>query len=484
MSATDGAAALTRRAEQLLRSGPLPDAIDAHERLLAVRPDLSDAWYNLGYLQRLARHFDSALASYAQALERGIAGPEEVHLNRAVILADHLQRDREAEAELRAALALRPGYVPAWLNLGNLHEDRGARDAAREAYAEALALDPANTRALARLAALSPPDNLMISWLRAALDRPGASADARAEIGFALGQALDAAGDYDEAFAAFEAANRHSRAAAPPAAIYDPAAQERLIDAIIEAFPAPAPAAPSQEAPVFILGMFRSGSTLVEQILAAHSQVAAGGELEFLPALVQAELQPYPEAAAGVPPDLLERLRDSYLDGVRNLFPDARLVTDKRPDNFLHVGLIKALFPSAKIVHTRREPLDNILSVYFLHFHHNVPYGTSLADAAHWYRQYRRLMSHWTTLYPNDIHDVEYEALVADPRTVIGDLLAFLGLDWEEACLSFHQAPNSVRTASVWQVRKPLYGSSAGRWRNYESHLAPLREALGEAAAD
>ncbi|HEX8256355.1 MAG TPA: sulfotransferase [Allosphingosinicella sp.] len=468
--------ALLRRSAELMAGGRVEEAIAAYERLLARHPDLADSWYNLAWLQRRARRFEAALASYGEALARGVGGAEEVHVNRAVILADHLGRPDAAEAELEAALALNPDYVPALLNLGNLQEDRGQRDAARAAYARALEAEPENALALVRFAGVSQPespDDPVVARLRQAIGR---SADplGRADLGFALGRALDAAAAYDEAFAAYAAANAASRAAS--GARYDPKAHERLVDRLIRAFPRAAEpgSAPPAEAPLFICGMFRSGSTLTEQILAAHPAITAGGELDLLPALIASELRPYPEAAAEASPETLDRVRRFYLEGLRAIHPGAGLVTDKRPDNFLYIGLIKTLFPAAKIVHTIRDPLDNILSIYFLHLSPDMAYALDLADAAHWYGQYRRLMAHWHALYPGDIYDADYDALVADPRPAIEALLAFCGLPWDEACLSFHAAANVVKTASVWQVREPLYRRSSGRWRHYAAHLGPL----------
>ncbi len=479
---TETAETLLRRATELQRAGRVQEAIAAYEQLLALRPDLPESWYNLGYLQRWAGRFEEALNSYRRALDLGVSQPEEVHLNRGVIFADHLARSDAAEAELKAALALTPRYVPAWLNLGNLHEDRGQRAEARQAYEQALALEPDHALALTRLAGLTAirgPDDPMIDRLRQAIAHAGANAADRADLGFALGQALDAAGAFDEAFVAYGEANAASRASASPPVRYDAAAVEAFVDRLIRAFPAPVQAeAKATGAPIFICGLFRSGSTLTEQILASHSQMTAGGELNLLPALIQTELQPYPEAAVAADPEKLARLRESYLERLRAIHPAAKLVTDKRPDNFLHIGLIKTLFPDARIVHTRRDPIDNILSIYFLHLDHSMPYALDLMDTAHWHGQYRRLMAHWKALYRDDIHDLDYEALVEQPRPTIERLLAFCGLEWEDSCLSFHETDTAVRTASVWQVRQPIYRRSAGRWRNYEAHLEQVRAAL------
>jgi tetratricopeptide (TPR) repeat protein len=475
---------LVQQASMLRQAGRVPEAISAYRRLLALRPDLAESWYNLAWLQHRARDFHGALASYREALQRGAAEPEEIHLNRAVILADHLARGDAAEVELNAALELNPRYLPALLNLGNLNEDLGRREAAQAAYERVLAIDPSNMLALSRLAGvarISGADDPLVERLRQGVARPGGSDADKADLGFSLGRALDSVGAYDEAFAAYAAANRQRResfGAAFPG--YDPQAQEHLVDRLIHAFPKPAEAAPgpAARAPIFICGMFRSGSTLAEQILAGHSKVTAGGELDLLPRLVESALQPYPEAAAAAPPEQIERLRAAYLNGLAALHPGAGLVTDKRPDNFLHIGLIKTLFPDARIVHTRRDPLDNCLSVYFLDLDPAMAYALDLADTAHFHGQHRRLMRHWKSLYPDDIFELDYDGLVADPKPAIRALLDFCGLPWEEACLSFHAAANVVKTASVWQVRQPLYRHASGRWRNYQAHLAPLAEAL------
>ena len=476
---------LIGQAAGLRRAGRTLEALAAYEALLAAHPNLPDSWYNLALLQRKAGRPEAALLSYDQALRRGISDPEEVHLNRAVILSDDLRRESEAEGELSAALARNPRYVPALLNLGNLHEDRGRRAEAVAAYQAILALDPNDPDALARLGGLatpSGPDDPLIRRLRTAIGRHGPAADAA--LGFALGRMLDGAGLYDSAFEAYAAANRASRGAAAPGTVrYDRAAQEALVDAIITAFPTPwagPPTSGTRTPPIFICGMFRSGSTLLEQMLASHPRVTAGGELDLLPAMVRTALSPYPDSLAGASAERLDGLARQYLDALTATFPQADRLTDKRPDNWLHVGLIKRLFPDAKIVNTVRDPLDNALSVFFLHLDHGMAYALDLLDIGHYLRQQQRLMAHWKALYPDDVIDFDYDALVADPRARLEPLLTALGLDWDDRCLAFHQLDNAVKTASVWQVREPLYRRASGRSRHYERQLAPLKAWLEE----
>ncbi len=489
MTSSETAAALVHEAERLASEGRPVEAALAYQRVLARWPDLPDCWYNLGLLQRRLGQFEAALDSYAQALQRGVSRQEEVHLNRGVIFADCLRQDAAAEHELRAALRLNPTYVPALQNLANLCEDRGQRADAGALYQRILALEPHAFEALARYAQLAEstdPHEPLIARLRAALAHPAASAADQASLGFALARRLEVAGAYPQAFAAAAAANRASKLSSGAAAHYDRRAHERLIDALIAAFPcaralrrsAAAGAAPASAAtvpaPIFICGMFRSGSTLTERILAGHPQVTAGGELDLLPQLAQSALAPFPASMASASTATLTNLAAQYLQRITQLFPGARCVTDKRPDNFLLIGLIKTLFPQASIVHTTRDALDNCLSIFFLHLDQRLPWALDLMDIGHYLQQYRRLMRHWQTLYRDDILELNYDDLVRDGRAVAQRLLTSCGLDWDQGCLDFASRTGSVKTASVWQVRDPLYQSSSGRARHYSRELAGL----------
>lgn len=476
--------ALLQKAARLRSEGRVAEAIAAYEHLLARRPDLPESWYNLAFLQRQAGRYEEALASYQAALDRGVSAPEEVHLNCGVIYSQHLRREDAAENELRAALALNPDYVPALLNLGNLHEDRGEKGEARALYERCLSLDPGCYEALARLANLgmvSRADDPLVVRLKQAIAGPRTPAADRASLGFALGKTLDGGGAYDEAFEAYAAANRASReSAGARGPLYDRRGHERFIGQLIKSF-APGhirAAASGNRPPIFICGMFRSGSTLAEQVLASHARVTAGGEIDALPALVRTKLAPFPASMTNMDAAALGRHAADYLGAVAALFPEADVLTDKRPDNFLYIGLIKSLFPDAKIVHTVRDALDNCLSVYFLHLAHAMGYALDLLDTGHYYRQYRMLMAHWKALYGGDIFDFDYDAFVRGPKPVTERLLDFCGLEWDEACLDFHRTRNAVKTASVWQVREPLYTRSSGRARHYEKQIAPLRAYL------
>ncbi len=480
--------ALRARADALLQAGRHPEAILAYRELLAAAPQFADGWFNLGYLMQVAGQFADAVACYERAIVSGVGRPEEAWRNKALILTEQLARPRDAEEALRAALRCNDRYVPAWVDLGRIAEETGRRDEAAAAYDKALSVDPSHALALAHLANVRRPkggDDPLVERLRRATSEPARSPADRAALGFALGKVLDDLASYDEAFRAYAQANRDSRESAGPGwRGYDRSAWEAWTARLPGWFAgASSPSQPPvQEQPprlIFVCGMFRSGSTLVETILASHPEVTAGGELDLVPR-VGRELWAHVRAG-GHPADSrrLADAREYYLRSVRTLHPGARVLTDKRPDNFLHVGLIKQLFPTAKIVHTVRDPLDTCLSVFFTHFDLSQAYATDLQDIAHWYRLYEGLMAQWKAQYGDDILDLRYEDLVYDPQAQIASLLEFTGLDWDDACLDFHQAKRSVQTPSVWQVRRPLYASSCGRWKHYRSHLAPLARALG-----
>lgn len=472
--------ALLRIASQLREGGQYAEAVVAYEKALRAAPLLPTAWYNLGLCQRMSGRLEAALQSYQKAIALGLPGAEEAHLNRAAIFADALRREADAERELEQALRLNPSYVPALLNLANLHEDFGRRAAAVELYERALALDPVCWTALARLGNLLPRGEALTgvtARLRQTLERNDVVAEDRASLGFALGRGLDAAGDYAAAFEAYRHANRESRAAAR--STYDRAAAGALNERIMAAFPrASARAEETGWAPIFICGMFRSGSTLVEQVLAGHKRISPCGELALMPSLVRDAVGSFPEQAAMLDAPGCADLAREYRVRISRLFAGADLITDKWLDNWLYVGLIKRMFPAAKIVHTVRNPLDNVLSVFFLHLDPSIVYAFDLGDVAHQLRISRQLMAHWRSLYGEDIIEFDYDAFVARPRETAERLVRTLGLEWDEECLAFHRRDNAVKTASVWQVREQLYATSSGRWRNYARELEGVRSEI------
>ena len=294
-------------ASALRNAGRVAEAIAAYRDVLAIEPNLPDSWYNLAWLLRRAHESSQALDAYNEALRRGISGAEEVWLNKGVILADDLLDPDAAIAAYGEALQLNPAYLPAMFNLGNTYEDLGDRDAAAVQYRRMLDISPRETEALARLANLSKPasaDDDIVRRVAAARIRSDLSFPQRASLDFALGRLLDHVGDYDGAFAAYDRGNRASEAARPPGfPRFDPARHDAVIQSLID-LPVPAPSVfePASVTPVFILGQFRSGSTLLEQVLSAHGDVSTLGELPLLSSVAAQYFAPYPAALAGGAP--------------------------------------------------------------------------------------------------------------------------------------------------------------------------------------
>ncbi len=458
-------------------------AIGHYLRLLRRQPEMPAAHFNLALLYKKNKRYADAVAAYQEAIRLGIGEVQEAWSNMGVLYSEMRQADKAA-AMYERALEVDPDYIPALFNRATLYEEAGEGQQGTELYQRIRSIDPGHSGALARLAyanrATSANDSLIES-LQTAIEETQDNRLATEELSFALGKSLDDLGRYDDAFSAYKSANELGKLRLAP---YDPLATEKAFERQIALFGADwiaRSAADSPAAPIFICGMFRSGSTLVEQILAAHPSITAGGELDFLTWLMERKLSPYPERVASASPEELRQLGRDYLSKLRELFPGAGRITDKRPDNFLHLGLIKALFPSARIVYTKREPLDNCLSVYFQQLGGTLSYATDLEHTAHYYGQHERLMRHWQTCFPDNLFTVEYDTLVRTPEPELRRLLDFLGLEWDDRCLAFQQTDNPVKTASVWQVREALHARSSGRWRNYEPHVRDIQARLQRA---
>lgn len=471
-------------ASALRNAGRVPEAIAAYRDVLSMEPNLPDSWYNLGWLLRRNGQPSDALEAYDEALARNITGPEEVWLNIGVIHADDFLKPDAAIEAYEQALKLKEDFVPALFNLANTHEDLGQVERAVALYQKVLEIAPMEAEPLARIANMSRPTSLedaIVKHVDEARVRQDIPAASRASLEFAFGRMLDFLGEYDAAFAVYERANQASESVRPPNYPgFDPGRSEAIVDAL-KAMPAPSPRSlpPSPIQPVFILGQFRSGSTLLEQILSGHSQVSTMGELPLLAQIAAKRFSPYPAKLADASEEELAYARGEYFKGLENRRPGlSGIVTDKRPDNYFHIGMILRLFPEARILHTVRDARDVCLSTFFAHLDLHQVHATDLKNIARHYRAYEELMAHWKSLAPDQMLDVPYDTLVNEPEQEVRRVLDFLGLPFEQACLEFHASSAPVKTASVWQVREPLYTRSSGRWRNYEKHLGPMMEVL------
>lgn len=460
------------------RRYPLAPVLDAYQKFLIDQPGAAVAAFNYAWYLAKTGEFEAAIQWYQRALASGISTPEEVHLNIATICMDHLYARDAAREHLAKALELNPGYASAFYNLGNLAEQEGDRDKASDCFERCLQADPANASALARLADtrsfFDRDDPLLARLVETAKDSNNS------DVHFALGKAYEQLGDFDLAWNSFSRGNDLDKRVWPE---YSPMAAEAHIERIVamERVSALVARENSSNAPVFICGMFRSGSTLLEQVLASHSRFVAGGESEFFPRLVAREFPDYPHGLDTVSSDKLRGWKRQHAERSTRLFGNSLRPTDKRPDNFLYLGLIKAVLPAAKFVATERDWRDIATSVYSVRLGPGQAYARSLSDIRHYIGLQSKLMDHWESLLGPDLIRVRYEDLVQHPEETIAELLASLGESWDERCLSFHELRNSVRTASVWQVREPLHGRSVGRWKHYERHFI---DALGDGSTD
>lgn len=388
---------------------------------------------------------------------------------------------KAAEGSYRKALSLAPNSAEAHFALGRNRQEAGKTDEANRLFFETLEIDRNHCNAYRFLAsnkAFGVEDAAFENMI--ALLESGKIAPAqRLRLHFAAAAIYEQAGDTDQAFAHLSAGNGLKNV------VFDPDCCADYFGKLIETFDAPfferVRSWGNQDGrPVFIVGMPRSGTTLVEQILASHPDMFGAGELEsfnfFVNGLserLQSE-QSYPDCVAQLDRATVESMAAEHVAALRDLSADARLVTDKMPTNFLHVGLILTLFPNAQIVHCNRDPRDTCFSIFGLDFAGEHAYAYDQINLGRYYRQYERLMAHWRRIAPDSILDVRYEDMVADQETETRRLLAFCGLDWDVSCLDFHKTDRTVRTWSYNQVRQPIYKSSVARWRKFEAHLAPL----------
>ncbi len=480
--------ALNNHGSVLTELGREPEAIQRLQQAIHAKSDYPEAHFNLGNVLRRADQMDRAILSYRQALSLRPAYAEALQN-----LSDALReagRQQEAIDVLRQAIALRPNSAILQNNLGVALRDIGELDEARKAFDRAIALDGRFVHPYwhrVRLGTIAGGDPIISAMENLKATR-GQSPEDRTVLHFALGKAYDDAGDCDKAFANLTEANRTARGLVTFDEDADVEAFQRVEEKFTAGFVGAREGGGNPSGlPIFVVGFPRSGTTLIEQILAAHPAVHGAGEVSILPDIVTSDegaLQSdaSPEADA----EYLHGLGTLYLEKLARLAPDAVHITDKNPDNGGVLGFVHLMLPKAKVIHVSRDPLDTCLSCFSQRFAgDSSPFSYDLGELGRRFRRYERIMKHWQQVLPaGTILQVRYEELVADFEPQIRRMLDFCGLAWDERCLSFHQATRAVRTASVAQVRQALYSSSIGRWRRYEKHLAPLIEALGPEVGD
>lgn len=460
--------------------GKNQDAIACFKRLLVIEPNFPPALYNHGRALAALGRLDEAVEHYRKA----------VALNPTYVAAYNnlgyalrgLGRQSEALAAFDRALAIDPNYGFAHAGRASIMEALGRLDEARASLERAAALLPDSATfhsALAEIKTFRDGDP-QIAAMESLLGRVKSEGD-RIELHIALAKAYDDLKQYDRVFSLLKEGNAAKRRIVT----YDEKAELRALRRWESTYTAEAMTAkrgrgdPS-DVPVFVIGMPRSGTSLVEQILASHPRVFGAGERTAFQDEMAIEMPgqgPYsvPDFSA----EALGRIGARYVAGLRALAPFSARIVDKLPGNFVWAGLIHLALPRARLIHIRRDAMDTCFSCFTKTFAGRLNYTYDLGELGRYYRAYERLMAHWRSVLPPDVLlEIDYEALVDDVEGQAKRLVAFVGLDWDARCLEFHKTERQVHTASVFQVRQPLYRSSIGRWRHYEAQLSPLREAL------
>ena len=377
------------------------------------------------------------------------------------------------------ALVLKPRNASALWGLGWLAGIEGRFDDSEKLYRDALAADPQKARAwasLAKVRRMTPADQEWLENVKQLITRDISPLDESA-LRFAMGKYFDDLGNFAEAFGQYKRANELQKSVVRP---YDRRERSSFVDDMVRTYTpermVQRVAGASQSAqPVSVVGMMRSGTSLVEQIIASHGRAAGAGELDFWKDAAQKHrdhlLRGVPDAA------LAKKLGDSYLHALKGHSRDALRVVDKSTFNSDHLGLIHSVFPNARIIYLRRDPVDTCLSCYFQQFANGASFTLDLADLAHYYREHHRLMQHWRSVLPAGVLlEVPYAELVADQEYWSRRIIDFIGLEWDPGCLEYHATQRPVLTASNWQVRQPIYASSVGRWQKYKKFIRPLLE--------
>jgi tetratricopeptide (TPR) repeat protein len=461
----------------LCRLGRYPEAEEQFRGVLGTRPHLPEAHCNLGMVLRWRGRIAESERHLRQALKlKPTYIDAQLQLSSTLLL---VSRWREARTLLESVRKRAPENVAALVSLAQIAGPEGNFAEAEALLKRAIEIDPhlpAAWAGLARLRRMTPADAAWLARADEIAHRRLAPLD-EADLRYAIGKYYDDIGDFKQAFRNYRRANELQKTAALP---YDRSGRTRFVDAMKLAYTralmsGPSPGSSDSTQPMFVVGMPRSGTSLVEQILASHPEVKGAGEFAFWGEALDRQ------QAAGGPEFPGEPLRRSlaagYLRALASRCPRTPHIVDKTTLNSDYLGLIHAVFPHARIVYVRRSPIDTCLSCYFQQFSSEMSFALDLADLAHYYREHARLVAHWREVLPEGtLLEVQYEQLVGEQETWTRRILDFLGLAWDERCLDFHKTERAVMTASFWQVRQEIYRRSGGRWHNYKRFIGPLLE--------
>jgi len=453
--------------------GSLPEAIECYQEATRLRPSLVEAHFKLGLLleEQGQRVRAGECFRAAAALRPGTAFALLCEARVQGFASD----DAAAEELVRRAISLEPRRSDAHAMLGTILMQGGRFEEAAASFDLANALnaqDILGPVGLVEVKQLSEADRPLIGQLELKLENPAITGHEAVLVHFALGKAYDDLGEYRHAIEHFDSANALKKRVRNKQ--YNHGAHAGLVDRLIRRFTPQFIArnrdmASQWDVPVLIVGMPRSGTTLAEQILSSHPEVAAGGELTFW---TDRALDFGVDRDGRIDPAWMRETQSAYQVMLRQVSPDARRVTDKLPQNFHNAGLLHAAFPGARVIHCRRDPIDTCLSIYFNNFANGMDFSFDRAWIVDYYQQYERLTDHWRSVLPSSfLLEIGYEELVGAPEPVIRRMLDFCGLEWNEACLRPERNQRVIKTASLWQARQPIYGTSVSRWQRYEPWL-------------
>jgi tetratricopeptide (TPR) repeat protein len=460
----------------LEKLGDIGGALAAYDRSTQLLPSLTEAWFRAGALVYTLGHLGEAIGCFRRAASTGgRTSFGRLGMARALVIED---RNLEAEQVLREMLVADPTNAMAYDLLGSVLSELGRFGEARACFERTVAIAPLLAGSyydLVRCRTVTSADKRLLQEMQAALATPGLELGQRLRLHLAIGKAAEDLGDYALAMHHFDAADAVRRGAAA----FDPAAFSIVVDRLIarctpELIARATELGSGDATPVLIIGMPRSGTTLVEQIVSMHPEVGAGGELNFWN-----QRGPAWSGSAADEDAFLAKAAADYLGVLRAIAPTAARVTDKMPFNFLWAGLIHVAFPRAIIIHCRRAAVDTALSIHQTHFHPSMPFPTGGSELVAYFHSYQRLINHWRSVLPADrFIDVDYEDLTRAPEPVIRRIIAACGVAWHDACLRPESNPRAVKTPSKWQTRQPIYGTSVARWRRYQPWLGSLRALL------
>lgn len=462
------------------KQGDVRGAILAYYCATELVPAMTEAWFRAGSLVYTLGHAEEAIGCFLRAAATGgHTRFGRLGKARALLAGNH---NVEAEVVLRQTIESDPDSAMAHDLLGNLLSELGRFDEARACFQRAIDIAPLLAGSfydLVRCRPVTSDDDGLLEQMQGALSTPGIEVAQKLRVHLAIGKASEDLGDYALAMRHFDEADAVRRSIAP----FDPNAFSTEIDRLIERCTPEWMArarefGSSDDTPVLIIGMPRSGTTLVEQIISMHPEVGAGGELNFWN---ERGLSWFRSGSLETEKSFFAEAAVDYLAVLRGIAPAAARVTDKMPFNFLWAGLIHAAFPRATFIHCRRDPVDTALSIHQTFFHPGLAFPTGGNELVAYYRDYQRLMAYWRSVLPVDrFIEVEYEALTRGPEPVIRRMIAACGLEWHPACLSPERNPRAVKTPSKWQTRQPIYLNSVTRWRRYGPWLGPLRALVQE----